>query len=140
MSRSNSEKTIPYLQAIAERRLKDSEEAFEKIRGAFGGSQWDRGYVKALEGLQFTLKSTDSRHLYLQRIKLDDKELKKLKEEFKKHSTHELHADYDRGYFAALTDYASVLEHVRPWNIPQATEETLVTTEASSKESLPSKD
>jgi hypothetical protein len=140
MSRSNSEKTIPYLQAIAERRLKDSEEAFEKIRGAFGSSQWDRGYVKALEGLLLTLKSNDTRYLYLQRMKLDDTTLKKLKEEFKKQSTHELHADYDRGYFAALTDYASVLEHVRPWKIPHAAEETLVTTEASSKESLPSKD
>ncbi len=140
MSRSNTEKTIPYLKAIAERRLKDSEEAFEKIRGAFGSSQWEKGYVKALEGLLLTLKSNDGRYLYLQRIKLDDKALKKLKEEFKKQSTHELHADYDRGYFAALTDYASVLEHVRPWNVPQAAEETLVTAEASSKESLPSKE
>jgi len=112
---ANSDLAAKYLEAVAERRLKDSENEFEQIRTGIGNSEWNKGYLKALEGLLLTLRSNDSRYLYLQRIEVEEKSVKKLKEEFKKHSASELHGDYDRGYFAALTDYALVLDRVKPW-------------------------
>jgi len=115
MKQPNPQLASAYLKAVAECRLKDSEKEFEQLRGALTNSEWNRGYLKALEGLLLTLRSNDNRYLYLQRVKLEDKMVKRLKEEFKRHSASELHADYDRGYFAALTDYASTLEAVKPW-------------------------
>jgi len=129
MKPPNTELATRYLQAVAERRLKDGEKEFEQVRGTLDNSEWSRGYLKALEGLLLTLKSNDSRYLYLQRIKLEDKAVKRLKEEFKVHSANELHAEYDRGYFTALADYTSVLEQLKPWNIPNKTEKTEVATE-----------
>lgn len=115
MKQPNLQLVSAYLRAVAERRLKDSEKEFEQLRGTLTNSEWNRGYLKALEGLLLTLRSNDNRYLYLQRAKLEDRTVKKLKEEFKRHSSSELHAEYDRGYFAALTDYASTLEAVKPW-------------------------
>ncbi|MBS7623121.1 hypothetical protein KEJ39_05535 [Candidatus Bathyarchaeota archaeon] len=115
MKEPNLQSASPYLRAIAERRLRDCEKELEQLRGALTNSEWNRGYLKALEGLLLTLKSNDGRYLYLQRLKMDDKTVRRLKEDFRKHSSSELHADYDRGYFAALTDYASTLEAVKPW-------------------------
>jgi len=132
MKASNSEIASGYLKAIAEQKPKDGEKEFEQLKNSLGKSEWDKGYLKALEGLLLTLKSNDGRYLYLQRTKLDEKTVKKIKEEFKKHSKSELHADYDRGYFAALTDYASILEQLKPWNNPAEIEET----ETSSEENL----
>lgn len=115
MKQPNLQLVSAYLRAVAERRLKDSEKEFEQLRGTLTNSEWNRGYLKALEGLLLTLRSNDNRYLYLQRVKPEDRTVKKLKEEFKRHSSSELHAEYDRGYFAALTDYASTLEAVKPW-------------------------
>ena len=123
MKSANSDLAAKYLEAVAERRLKDSENEFEQIRTGIGNSEWNKGYLKALEGLLLTLRSNDSRYLYLQRIEVEEKSVKKLKEEFKKHSASELHGDYDRGYFAALTDYALVLDRVKPWARKIETEE-----------------
>ncbi|MEM3018246.1 MAG: hypothetical protein QXO25_05140 [Candidatus Bathyarchaeia archaeon] len=97
MKESNLQSASPYLRAVAERRLKDCEKEFEQLRGALTNSEWNRGYLKALEGLLLTLKSSDGRYLYLQRLKMDEKTVKRLKEDFRKHSRSELHADYDRG-------------------------------------------
>jgi phage-related protein len=67
-----------YLRAIAERRLKDGEVEFDRVR---------------------------------QRKELEDQKIKKkFKEEIKKHSINELHADYDRGFFSALLDYFTITE------------------------------
>jgi Zn/Cd-binding protein ZinT len=135
MKPSNLEAATPYLHAVARRRLKESEEEIEALRGILDNSEWNRGYFKALEGLLLTLRSNDGRYLYLQRIKIDEKIIKKLKEEFKKHSTNELHADYDKGYFTALTDYTMTLEEVKPWNNPETARETELDSEVSSEES-----
>ena len=124
MSIPDPVKTERYLKAVAERRLKDSEKELEHLKTTLGNSEWNKGYLKALEGLLLTLRSNDSRYLYLQKVELEDKTVKRIREEFKRHSTNELHADYDRGYFTALTEYASVLEQTKPWSGQSVTEET----------------
>jgi C4-type Zn-finger protein len=100
-----------YLRAIAERRLKDGEVEFDRVSLSLDDSEWNKGYLKALEGLLITFKTNNSKHLYLQRKELEDQKIKKkFKEEIKKHSINELHADYDRGFFSALLDYFTITE------------------------------
>ncbi|MGQ9542557.1 MAG: hypothetical protein ACUVTM_00500 [Candidatus Bathyarchaeia archaeon] len=115
MSKSISDNARSFLLAVAERRLKDCEREFEKLRNGIENSEWNRGYMKALEGLLYTVKSSDSQYLYLNRIKMSEKKVRELIEEFSIQSRDELYDEYDRGYFAALTDYTSILEETKPW-------------------------
>ena len=111
MSQSNQNKVSKYLKAIAERRIKDGELEFHRISSSLDNSEWSRGYLKALEGLLITFRTNNSKYLYLQRKEFEDQKMrKKLKDELKKHSNNELHADYDRGFFSALTDYFTIVE------------------------------
>jgi len=111
MSQSNQNKVSKYLKAIAERRIKDGELEFDRISSSLDNSEWSRGYLKALEGLLITFRTNNSKYLYLQREEFEDQKMRKrLKDELKKHSNNELHADYDRGFFSALTDYFTIVE------------------------------
>ncbi len=111
MSQSNQNVASKYLRAIAERRLKDGEVEFDRVNLSLDDSEWNKGYLKALEGLLITFKTNNSKHLYLQRKELEDQKIrKKFKEEIKKHSINELHEDFDRGFFSALMDYFTIAE------------------------------
>jgi hypothetical protein len=111
MSQSNQNMVSKYLRAIAERRIKDGEVEFDRISLSLDDSEWNKGYLKALEGLLITFKTNNGKYLYLQRKELEDQKMrKKFKEEIKKHSSNELHADYDRGFFSALMDYFTITE------------------------------
>ena len=111
MSKDNQNISSKYLKAIAERRIKDGEAEFDRISLSLDDSEWNKGYLKALEGLLITFKTNNSKYLYLHRDDLEDQKIKKkFKEELKKHSNNELHADYDRGFFSALMDYFTITE------------------------------
>ena len=111
MSQSNQNMASKYLRAIAERRIKDGEVEFDRVSLSLDDSEWNKGYLKALEGLLITFKTNNSKYLYLHGKELEDQKMrKKFKEEIKKHSNNELHADYDRGFFSALMDYFTITE------------------------------
>jgi hypothetical protein len=111
MSQNIQNKASKYLKAMAERRIKDGEIEFDRISSSLDDSEWNRGYLKALEGLLMTFRTNNGKYLYLQRKELEDKKIrKKLKDELEEHSNNELHADYDRGFFSALTDYIVIVE------------------------------
>lgn len=111
MSQSNQNIASKYFRTIAERRIKDGEVEFDRVSLSLDDSEWNKGYLKALEGLLITFRTNNSKLLYLQRKELEDQKMrKKFKEELKKHSNNELHSDYDRGFFSALMDYFTVTE------------------------------
>ena len=111
MSQSNQNMASKYFRTIAERRIKDGEVEFDRVSLSLDDSEWNKGYLKALEGLLITFRTNNSKNLYLQRKELEDQKMrKKFKEELKQHSNNELHADYDRGFFSALLDYFTVTE------------------------------
>lgn len=111
MSQSNQNIASKYFRTIAERQIKDGEVEFDRVSLSLDDSEWNKGYLKALEGLLITFRTNNSKNLYLQRKELEDQKMrKKFKEELKKHSNNELHADYDRGFFSALMDYFTVTE------------------------------
>jgi len=101
---------------IGERRISEAERELQTIREKSDNSQWEKGYMKALEGLLLTQKSTSDKYIYLTRVNIDEESAKKLKIEFTDHASNELHGEYDRGYFKALSDYVDVLERNALWN------------------------
>jgi len=105
-----------YFILIGERRMSEAERELQTIREKSDSSQWERGYMKALEGLVLTQKSSSDKYIYLARLNLNEENAEKLKMEFTKHASNELHGEYDRGYFKALSDYVDVVERNALWN------------------------
>jgi len=73
-----------------------------------------KGYLKGLEGLLLTAKSTEDKYLYLAKIEKTQKNLKGLRREFAQQARAPLHSAFDRGYFQALEGYARLLEQIGP--------------------------
>jgi len=105
-----------YFILIGERRISEAERELQTIREKSDNSQWEKGYMKALEGLLLTQKSTSDKYIYLARFNLNEESAKKLKMEFTEHASNELHGEYDKGYFKALSDYVDILERNALWN------------------------
>lgn len=107
-----------FFESIIYGRLKESEKNFDKIIVEEKiDSEKKRGYMKALEGLLLTLKSSDDKYLFFVRKSLDENNLEKLMEEFNDHVNDLLQSEYDRGYFSALLDYIKTVKKIKPWRI-----------------------
>ena len=97
-----------FFQLATKRRFAEAERVLERIKLKVQETEWNRGYFQALSGILLTQKSNDE-YAFLQNLDLDnEKELKKYRREFLKQSRSKIHADYDRGFFAAWADYMRV--------------------------------
>jgi uncharacterized membrane-anchored protein YjiN (DUF445 family) len=110
---------------IATRKIPEAEQALEKIRAKLDQSKDNLGYLRALEGLILTEKSSDE-NLFLNRANLNEKSIKEMRQEFHDHASNELHEEYDRGYFRALADYVKCLDDEKIWEqLPPPTQKKL---------------
>jgi bifunctional ADP-heptose synthase (sugar kinase/adenylyltransferase) len=76
-------------------------------------SEFNRGYYQALNGILLAQKNNDDRYAFLSNLNLNNKkELHNQRREFLKQSQFPLHADYDKGFFAAWTDYITILTKI----------------------------
>ena len=112
-----------YFHFIIERRFGDAEKKLEEVKQAFGQSKQEAGYLKALEGLLLTYRSSNDRYLYLTNVELSSKNVDALKKEFNEQAESPLHADYDKGYFSALADFMRTVGRLRPWRGQQSKQE-----------------
>jgi hypothetical protein len=97
-----------FFQLIEGRRFAEAERVLERIRLKTNKTEWNSGYIHALDGMLFTQRSGDS-YSFLNNLNLkDEKELKRFKKEFLKKSKKKIKADYDRGFFAAWADYMRI--------------------------------
>ncbi len=110
-----------FLEHVGERAWTDAEKELDVIRQKSDGSQWSRGYVKALEGLILTYRNNDDKYIFLPKILATGSEdaTNSLKKEFEAFSTNELHSEYDRGYFKALDDYLSQIHNAKKQSSPE---------------------
>jgi hypothetical protein len=106
--------TEKFFQAVTERRISDAEKELDGIRTNIPATESANGYLKALEGLLLTAKTTDDKYLYLSKIEMTPAKVKALRKEFAEHGTNGLHSDYDRGYFQAVETYLKKLERDGP--------------------------
>ncbi len=97
-----------FFQLVEGRRFAEAERVLERIRLKTNETEWNSGYLHALDGMLFTQKSGDSYSFLNNLNSKDEKELKRLKKEFLKKSKNKINADYDRGFFAAWADYIRI--------------------------------
>ncbi len=99
---------VRFFQLIKGRRFAEAERVLERMRSKTNETEWNSGYIHALDGILTAQKSGDS-YAFIKNIDFDDeKNLKKFRKEFLKEYKNKVHADYDRGFFAAWADYMLV--------------------------------
>ena len=99
-----------YLRLIVERKIADAEKELEDLRPKIGNTEWNRGYIKALEGLLLTRKTNNDSYLFFAKKEFDNKSLKALTKESTQNAASPLYGDYDRGYFSGLVQLVKVME------------------------------
>jgi len=96
---------VRFFELLKGRRFAEGERVLERIRKKTKKTEWNSGYLHALDGILLAQKSNDS-YSFIKNINFEDeKELKKSRKEFLKEYKNKIHTDYDRGYFAAWADY-----------------------------------
>ena len=91
-----------YFQLIFARQFTESERELERLKHRMQKTEWNRGYFRALYGLDFSDKAV----------------LHGYRKEFLEHTRNGLHGDFDRGYFSAWSDCMRVLARL---NVPAPT-------------------
>ncbi len=110
-----------YLRLIVGRRIADAEKELEDLRPKFSNTEWNRGYVRALEGLLMTRKANSDNYLFFARKEFDKKSLKALEKEFANTAESPLYGDYDRGFFSGLTQLTKVMEKEEVYSLANNT-------------------
>jgi len=96
---------VRFFQLVKGRRFAEAERVLERIRLKTNETEWNSGYLHALDGILLAQKSGDS-YAFIKNVNFDEeKELKKFRKEFLKEYKNKIHADFDRGFFAAWADY-----------------------------------
>ena len=96
---------VRFFQLIKARRFAEAERVLERIREKTNETEWNSGYLHALDGILLAQKSNDS-YAFLNNINFEDeKDLKKHRKEFLKEYKNKIHTDFDRGYYASWADY-----------------------------------
>ncbi len=96
---------VRFFQLLKGRRFAEAERVLERIRQKTNQTEWNSGYLHALDGIILAQKSNDS-YAFVRNVNFEDeKELKKSRKEFLKEYKNKIHSDNDRGFFAAWADY-----------------------------------
>ena len=87
----------------------------ERLRERVEKTEWNEGYLQALNGMLLAKKTNSDRYMFLSNVNFGNKkELRKYRQEFLEHAKKRLHADYDRGFFSAWAEYTRVLSKMKP--------------------------
>ncbi len=107
--------TTFYFQLLNGRKLSEAEEVLKKVKEGLDGSEWNKGYLNAMEGLLLAARSDDDRYLYLKRVKLGTQTLREVKAKLRRcvGETGLLNPEFDSGYFRCWVDYLKTLEDYR---------------------------
>ena len=96
---------VRFFQLVKGRRFAEAERVLERIRLKTNETEWNSGYLHALDGILLANKSGDT-YAFIKNVNFDEeKALKKFRKDFLKEYKNKIHADYDRGFFAAWEDY-----------------------------------
>ncbi len=99
-----------FFQLVTARRFAQAERVLLRLRQKISRTEWNTGYFQALRGMLLAQKTNDDRYVFLSNANFKNhNELQKYRREFLRQARNKLHADYDRGYFAAWASYMRVL-------------------------------
>jgi len=102
-----------FFQLVTERKFAEAERVLDRIRERMRNSrkrEFNKGYLDALNGIILSNRSSSGSYEFFSNLDLDDiPALKRHYEDFRRNARSRFHADYDRGYFSALTDFIRVV-------------------------------
>jgi len=101
-----------FFQLLEKRQFAEAERMLE-LKERMADTEWNKGYYQALSGMALSLRSKDDMSFMATANLKDEKELKRYRREFLKQSSNKIHANYDRGFFSAWTDYMRTLLKLR---------------------------
>ncbi|MFA5365489.1 MAG: hypothetical protein WC325_09960 [Candidatus Bathyarchaeia archaeon] len=124
---------VRFFQLVKARRFAEAERILERIKQKTNETEWNKGYIHALDGIVLAQKSNDT-YAFLNNIDFNqEKDLKKYRKEFLKEYKNKIHSDFDRGYYAAWADYM-LLSSRDITNTPTDTKEKTDKTEQPTQE------
>ena len=97
---------------VSERKFAEAERVLERIRVRMNQNrrrEFNQGYLDALNGIILSYRSGGSYEFFRNLDLSDVSALKKHYEDFKRNAGSRFQADYDRGYFSALSDFLRVI-------------------------------
>lgn len=97
-----------FFHLVAQEKRSAAKVVLEKIKLKSENSQWRRGYINALEGMITVSETKNDQNVLINQIKTEGSDA--LRKAFLKHSSNELHSDFDRGFFSAWADYTRTLK------------------------------
>jgi len=102
-----------FFQLVSERKFAEAERVLERIHARMKNSrkeEFNKGYLDALNGIILSNRSSSGSYEFFSNLDLNDvSALEKHYRDFRKHARSMFQADYDRGYFSALTDFLRVI-------------------------------
>lgn len=99
-----------FVQLVTRRQFAEAERILDRLKQKIKMNERNRGYFQALYGMLLAQKSNNDRYAFLLNHNFQDKkELSDYRREFLRQSEFRLHADYDRGFFAAWADYMRII-------------------------------
>ena len=114
-----------FFQLLTNRQFAEAERELERLNNNVKKNEFNRGFLRALDGMILANRSNDDQYVFLSNVNLKDKsDLIKYRREFSGQVKNKLHSDFDRGFFKAWTEYMRVLikleENTKPKKIVQA--------------------
>ncbi len=98
------ESVILYFKNLMDRKFTDAERELERLKERkFPDEEYKSGYINALEGLVFSIRSGDERDFY-NRTSMTGKTLFDYIKEFKNFRKLPVRTQFDQGYFTAWMD------------------------------------
>jgi hypothetical protein len=123
---------VRFFQLLKGRRFAEAERVLERIRQKTNETEWNSGYLHALDGIVLATKSNDQ-YAFINNVNFEDeKNLKKNRKEFLKEYKNKINTDFDRGFFAAWADY--MLISVKELANPEKPKEPNETIEANEED------
>ena len=96
---------VRFFQLLKGRKFAEAERVLERIKEKTNSTEWNSGYILALDGVLLAQKTNDT-YAYSNNLNFEDeKNLKTSRKEFLKEYKNKVHTDFDRGFFAAWSDY-----------------------------------
>ena len=106
LPRKSKSSANEFYKLILERNLAAADRTLTEIRRNMKDSDWEKGYLNALEGMIVAERSGDTRYVYLSRLDLKNhKKLEEARRTFQAQAKNLLEGEFDRGFFSAWSDF-----------------------------------
>ncbi len=109
-----------FFQLIINKQFAEAQRELERLKQKMHKTEWNRGYFRALYGMMLVRRQNNNdSYAFFSKLDLNDKEaLQAYRREFLNHVKNRLHGDFDRGYFAAWSDFTRVMAKINTNNQP----------------------